>query len=91
MWVHIVQRLAVMCTSAYPLGDKRRDVECKSCSFVKWSRGLGFISRAGQSITELFRFFKNISVVAWSVEVCPYTAIGSPPQMVYIVQWRYVP
>ncbi|KAF9816549.1 hypothetical protein SFRURICE_010708, partial [Spodoptera frugiperda] len=59
----------VMCTSAYPFGDKNeprwssgRKCDCRT-------RGLGFDSRVGQSIiTRLFRFF---TLVAGRLELCP--------------------
>ncbi|KAF9807835.1 hypothetical protein SFRURICE_000616 [Spodoptera frugiperda] len=44
--------------------QRGRNYDCRS-------RGLGFDSRVGQSITELFRFFHKFSVVARSLNLCP--------------------
>ncbi|KAF9804361.1 hypothetical protein SFRURICE_011976 [Spodoptera frugiperda] len=42
---------------------------CRKCDCP--ARGLGFDSRVGEELLGFFRFFKNFSVVARSLELCP--------------------
>ncbi|KAF9796830.1 hypothetical protein SFRURICE_015574 [Spodoptera frugiperda] len=44
--------------------ENERKCDCRT-------RGLGFDSRVGQSITGFFSDFRNFSVVARSLELCP--------------------
>ncbi|KAF9802333.1 hypothetical protein SFRURICE_009015 [Spodoptera frugiperda] len=41
----------------------------RKCGY--WTRGLGFDSRVGQSMTVLLWLFENFSVVARNLELCP--------------------
>ncbi|KAF9812858.1 hypothetical protein SFRURICE_016447 [Spodoptera frugiperda] len=52
-----------------------------------WTRGFGFDTRVGQSITGFFQFFENFSVVARNLELCPVYGMYARCAMLRCCGW----